>query len=152
YRAWAAQLEGKENQVPSSSADESGDFNLASRSVSARMPTSSTPARQPTMTARSSAQFEPPSRSSTMESVESSSTNTRHLIDCYNRQMEQDVEQGDTQLHVIDLIYIYSCLSYLTVIYGCLRRKRTINGSCGIPLSMRRGTIMLLKEHQLVEG
>ncbi|KIH52620.1 leucine Rich repeat-containing domain protein [Ancylostoma duodenale] len=72
YRAWTAQLEGKENQIPSSSADESG----ASRSISARIPTSSTPARQPSMTARSSSRFEPPSRSSTMESVESSSTVT----------------------------------------------------------------------------
>ncbi|EYB99281.1 hypothetical protein Y032_0123g1119 [Ancylostoma ceylanicum] len=72
YRAWTAQLEGKENQIPSSSADESG----ASRSISARIPASSTPARQPSATARSSARFEPPSRSSTMESVESSSTVT----------------------------------------------------------------------------
>ncbi|KAL6729049.1 hypothetical protein Aduo_000141 [Ancylostoma duodenale] len=72
YRAWTAQLEGKENQMPSSSADESG----ASRSISARISASSTPARQPSMTARSSARFEPPSRSSTMESVESSSTVT----------------------------------------------------------------------------
>ncbi|KIH61511.1 hypothetical protein ANCDUO_08220, partial [Ancylostoma duodenale] len=72
YRAWTTQLEGKENQMPSSSADESG----ASRSISARISASSTPARQPSMTARSSARFEPPSRSSTMESVESSSTVT----------------------------------------------------------------------------
>ncbi|EPB73706.1 leucine Rich repeat-containing domain protein [Ancylostoma ceylanicum] len=70
YRAWTAQLEGKENQIPSSSADET------SRSISARIPASSTPARQPSATARSSARFEPPSRSSTMESVESSSTVT----------------------------------------------------------------------------
>ncbi|KHJ81651.1 hypothetical protein OESDEN_18661, partial [Oesophagostomum dentatum] len=92
YRAWTAQLEGKENRIPSSSAEESE----VSRSVSARMPASSTPARQPTMTSRTSSQFEPPSRSSTMESVESSSTvtlvpavttsqqqSTRHSFHCH---------------------------------------------------------------------
>ncbi|RCN40889.1 leucine Rich repeat-containing domain protein [Ancylostoma caninum] len=123
YRAWTAQLEGKENQIPSSSADESG----ASRSISARVPTSSTPARQPSMTARSSSRFEPPSRSSTMESVESSSTVTlvpavkdhqeehrgtsstattaradrsgRFYLRERIIQLEQDVETSETQQH-----------------------------------------------------
>ncbi|KAK6726807.1 hypothetical protein RB195_004862 [Necator americanus] len=71
YRAWTSQLEGKENRIPSSSADESG----VSNSPSVRIPLSSTPARQKA-TRRSASRFEPPSRSSTMESVESSSTVT----------------------------------------------------------------------------
>ncbi|VDN28021.1 unnamed protein product [Cylicostephanus goldi] len=96
YRAWAAQLEGKENRVPSSSADESG----ASRSVSARVPASSTPARQPTMTSRSSAQFQPPSRSSTMESVESSSTVTLVPAVTANQDQQRGVSSTATTARV----------------------------------------------------
>ncbi|WKX91037.1 hypothetical protein Q1695_009681 [Nippostrongylus brasiliensis] len=79
YRAWTAQLEGKENQFPSSSADEgntSHDSSRRVRSATARVPHSSTPSRAATMTSRACSQFEPLSRTSTMDSVDSSSTVT----------------------------------------------------------------------------
>ncbi|XGW20274.1 hypothetical protein V3C99_003802 [Haemonchus contortus] len=68
YRAWTAQLEGKENRIPSSSGDESF--------FSARSPYSSTPHRNVPITSRPASHFEPLSRTSTMDSVDSSTTVT----------------------------------------------------------------------------
>ncbi|VDO20984.1 unnamed protein product [Haemonchus placei] len=62
YRAWTAQLEGKENRIPSS--------------ISARSPYSSTPHRNVPITSRPTSHFEPLSRTSTMDSVDSSTTVT----------------------------------------------------------------------------
>ncbi|KAK5964937.1 Fibronectin type-III domain-containing protein [Trichostrongylus colubriformis] len=86
YGAWAAQLEGKENRVPSSSTDSS----LNRRSVSARLPYSSTPGRNAPITSRPASQFEPLSRTSTMDSVDSSTTVT--LVPAV--QTKQEISKG----------------------------------------------------------
>lgn len=72
YGAWAAHvIEGKENRLPNSSTDE-----MPRHLFSAKMQQSSTPAEELCARSTTILQFEPPSRSSTLESIESSSTVT----------------------------------------------------------------------------
>ncbi|VDM52383.1 unnamed protein product [Angiostrongylus costaricensis] len=72
YGAWTARvIEGKENRLPNSSADE-----MPRHLFSAKMPQSSIPAEEKCAKSTTILQFEAPSRSSTLESIESSSTVT----------------------------------------------------------------------------
>ncbi|KJH50585.1 leucine Rich repeat-containing domain protein [Dictyocaulus viviparus] len=85
YGAWASHLhEGKENQIPSSSADESNLY----KSFSTKTPKSSTPARMLSIISKSVEVPYSDSRSSTLESTKSSSTVTlAHVVATHQKEL-----------------------------------------------------------------